>query len=137
MKSSINSSLFSTNVGYRKSCCQTFRAPTWKKVKSDKSFTFEKDYIEELVGLIEYLVALKRKIYTLRQLKELYASIKKNYINTIRSIDISRIIVERLSGKVQFCKPTSESRSREIQSEYVLSADENILPDTFSAMLTG
>ena len=107
MKSSINSSLFSTNVGYRKSCCQTFRAPTWKKVKSDKPFTFEKDCIEELVGVIEYLVALKRKIYTLRQLRELYASIKKIYINTIRSIDISRIIEERLSGKVQFCKPKS------------------------------
>ena len=51
--SSINSSLFSANVGYHKYCYQTFRAPSWKIVKSDKPFTFKKDCIEELVGVIE------------------------------------------------------------------------------------
>ena len=87
--------------------------------------------------MIEYLVVLKREVYTLCQLRELYASIKKVDINTIRSIDIKRIIEERLSGKDQFCKPTCESRSRGIQSEHVLSADENILSDAINANLTG
>ena len=87
--------------------------------------------------MIEYLVFLKRELYTLRQLRELYASIKKVDINTIRSIDVKRIIEERLRGKVQFCKFTCESRIREIQSECVLSADENILPDAVNAILIG
>ena len=138
MNSSIvKSSLFSANVGYHKSCYQTFRAPWWKKVNSDKLFTFQKDCIEELVDVVEYLVVLKREGYTLCQLRELYASIKKVDINTIRSIDIKRIIEERLSGKVQCCKFTCESRSRGIQSEYVLSADKSILPDVINAILTG
>ena len=77
LNSSINSSLFSANVGYHKSCYQTFRVPSWKKVNSDKPFTFEKDHIEEFVGVTEYLVVSKREVYTLRQLRELYASIKK------------------------------------------------------------
>ena len=50
---SINSSLFSATVGYHKSCYQAFRAPSWQKVNSDKPFTFEKDCVEELVGVIE------------------------------------------------------------------------------------
>ena len=74
----VKSSLFSTNVGYHKSCYQTFRAPWWKKVNSDKLFTFQKDCIEELVDVVEYLVVLKREGYTLHQLRELYASIKKS-----------------------------------------------------------
>ena len=78
LNSSINSSLFFANVGYHKSCYQIFPAPLWKKVKSDTPFTFEKDCIEELVGMMEYLVVLKREVYTLRQLRELYASIKKS-----------------------------------------------------------
>ena len=53
LNSSIKSSLFSANVGYHKSCYQIFRAPSWKIVKSDKPFTFKKDCIEELVGVIE------------------------------------------------------------------------------------
>ena len=57
-------------------------------------------------------------------------------MNTIRSINIKRIIKERLSDKVQFCKPTCESKSYWIQSEYLLSADENILPDPINAILT-
>ena len=137
LNSSINSSLFSANVRYHKSFYQIFRAPSGKKVNSDKPFTFEKDCMEELVGVIEYLVVLKRKVYTLHQLRELYATIKKVDINTIQSIDIKRVIEERLSGKVQFCRPTCESRSRGIQSEHVLSADENILSDVINAILTG
>ena len=54
-------------------------------------------------------------------LRELFASIKKFDINTLRSINVKRII-EEFSG---------------IQSEYVLSADENILPDAINAILTG
>ena len=83
LNSSINSSLFSANVEYHKSCYQTFRAPSWKRINSDKPFTFEKDSIEELVGTIEYLVILKREVSTLRQLRELYATLKNVDINTI------------------------------------------------------
>ena len=83
LNSSTNSSLFSANVGYHKSCCQTFRAPSWKKVKSDKPFIFEKNFIEELVGVIEYLVVLERKVHILRRSRLLYATIRKVDINTI------------------------------------------------------
>ena len=36
----------------------------------------ERNYIEELVDVMEYLVVLKREVYTLKQLKELYTYIK-------------------------------------------------------------
>ena len=78
LNSLIISSLFSANVGYQKSCYQTSRAPSLKKVKPDKPFNLGKDCIEELIDVIEYLVVLKTEIYTLRQLRELYASIKKS-----------------------------------------------------------
>ena len=39
----INNNLFSVNVGYHKSCYQTFRAPSWKKVKFHKPFTVLKN----------------------------------------------------------------------------------------------
>ena len=80
---------------------------------------------------------MKKEVYIPRQLRELYAGIKKAEITTIRSIDINRTIKERLNSKVRFCEATCESRSHGIQSEYVLYADENFFPDAINAILTG
>ena len=48
----------------------------------------ERNYIDELADVIEYLVVLKREVYTLRQLRELYANVKGVGVDSIRSIDI-------------------------------------------------
>ena len=137
----LNSSitLFAANVGYHKSCYQAFRAPSWKKMlaNSEYSNSFERNCIDELVGAVEYLVVVKREVYTLRQLRELFANIKGVQIDLIRSIDIKRLLKERLDEKLQFCMPTCASSSHGIQTEYVLSADANILPDAINAIITG
>ena len=72
-----------------------------------------------------------------RQLRELYAHIKEVSIDSVRSIDIRRLLEDRLQGKIQFCTPTCTSSSHGIQSEYILSADANILPDAINAIVTG
>ena len=70
-KSSTTATLFAANVGYQKSCYQAFRDPSWKKTQSQEVYCSERNYIDELVDVIEYLVVLKREVYTLRQLKKL------------------------------------------------------------------
>ena len=139
LNSLITSTLFAADVGYHKSCYQAFRAPSWKKTlaNSEYSNSFERNCIDELVGVVEYLVVVKREVYTLRQLRELFANIKGIQIDLIRSIDIKRLRKERLDEKLQFCMPKCASSSHGIQTEYVLSADANILPDAINAIITG
>ena len=103
----------------------TSRAPSRKKLSLKK-------YVEKYV--IEYLVVLKREVYTLRQLRELYANIKGVCIDSIRSIDIKNLIKKLLEGKVRCCMSKS---AKSTQSGYVISADANILPDAINAMVTG
>ena len=92
----------------------------------------ERNYIDEPVDLIEYLVVLKREVYTLRQLRQLYANIKGVGVDSIRSIDIKNLIEKRLEGEVRCSMP---KYAKSTQSEYVMSA--NILLDAINAIVTG
>ena len=130
------SSLFAANVGYHQTCYDAFRSSSWKRGISFVQQTArpEQNYIDEFVGVIEYLVVLKKEVYTLSRLKELYADIKKVTVESLRSIDIKRILEEKLKGKIIFCKPTTSGSKT---SEYVVSADANTLPDAIDAIVTG
>ena len=64
--------LFATNTGYHKSCCQVFRGPLWKKT----CYCFERNYIGELLDVIDCLVVLKKEGCTLMEPRELYTNIK-------------------------------------------------------------
>ena len=88
LNSSNTATLFAANVRYHKSCYQAFRAPSQKKSQSQEMYCPERNYIDELADVIEYLVVLKREVYTLRQLRELYANVKGVGVDSIRSIDI-------------------------------------------------
>ena len=110
LNSSTTTTLFAANLGYHKSCYQAFRAPSWKKTQSQEIYCSERNYIDEMVDVIEYLVALKRELYTLRQVRELYANIEGVGVDSIRSIDIKNVIEKRLEAKVRCCIPRSAKK---------------------------
>ena len=83
---------------------------------------------------IEYLVVLKKEVYTLRQLRELYAHKKRVGVDSIWSIKITKLIRKWLEGKVWCCMPKLAKNN---QSGYAISADANILPDAINAIITG
>ena len=56
LNSSTTATLFAANVGYRKFYYQKFRAPSWKKTQSQEIYCSERNYISELVDLIDYLI---------------------------------------------------------------------------------
>ena len=64
-------------VGYHKYCYQEYRAPFWKKTYSQEIYCSERNYIDELADVVEYLVVLEMKVYIFRQLRELYANTKE------------------------------------------------------------
>ena len=72
-------------------------------------------------------------MYTIKQLRELYASVKGAGV-TRRGIDMKNLIVKQLEGKVRCCMPKSVKNT---QSRYVISADASILPDAINAIVTG
>lgn len=70
----------------------------------------ERNSVDELIDVIEYLVILKRGVYTLRQLRKLYPNIKGIGVDSLRSIDIKNLIKKQLEGKVEFCMSKSQKR---------------------------
>ena len=63
-------SIFAVNVGYQKSCFQEFRAPPWKRTHSQEMLSSERNYIDNVVDIIEYSVVLRREKYILKQLRK-------------------------------------------------------------------
>ena len=80
--------LFAANIGYHKSCYQTFRALLWKRTCSQKIYCLERNYIIKLVDVIDYLVVLKREMCALRQPRELYTDINGVGVDSKPSINI-------------------------------------------------
>ena len=70
----------------------------------------------------------------MKQLRELWASVKEVESSTVRAIDVKRVVCERLNSKVQFCK-SSQSSSK--ASEFILASDVSILPDSINTIVTG
>lgn len=65
---------------------------------------------------------------------ELYTNIKGVGVYSKQSINIKELIEKRLESKVRCCMPKS---ARSIQSEYVKSADVNILSHAIDNVITG
>ena len=84
-------------------------------------------------SLLEYLDALQRQIYIIRQLRELYENIKGVGIDSIRSIDTKNLIGKRLEGKVRCCMSKS---AKSTQSGYAISDDANILTNVINTIVT-
>ena len=77
LNSSTAAALCVANVGYYKYWYQEYRAPFWKKTYSQEIYCSERNYIDELADVVEYLVVLEMKMYIFRQLRELYANTKE------------------------------------------------------------
>ena len=89
------------------------------------------DKVKELIDLVGYLVVNMKEIYTLSQLRTFFNQIAGD---SVRSIDIKKMIQEQLKDKVMFYKLTHSSRNT---SEYVVAADSNVIPDTIHLVKTG
>ena len=129
-------SLFAADVGYRRMCYESFRSPKWKKgkTKDENTRDHESNTTSELLNLIEYLIVVKNEVYTLSQLREFFAEVQGVNADTLRSIDIKKMIENKLTNKVIFCKPTHGSSNT---TEYVVSSDAQILHDAIHSINTG
>ena len=139
LNASMSSTLFDANIGYHYECYQNFRAPAWKKFPdpNENVERNEKSFLHEFVGVTEYLIAVKREVYTIRQLRDLFSTIKGVGVESVRGIDVRGILEDHLKDKVQFCVPTCTSSGHGMQSEYVMSSDSNILSDAIQSIVTG
>ena len=127
--------LLAADVGYHKSCYDVFCSPKWNKKKSVEENNRRQSSVDELLNVIEYLAVVKKEIYTLAQLRGFYDQISDGNSRVLRSIDIKKEIQDRFKDKIVFCKPSDKCTSN--ATEYVLSANERILPNAISATVTG
>ena len=135
------SSLFAADVSYHKSCYDGFRSSWWKTKLENKSTTRVLDNKEhplhKLFRLIQYHIVQKHEIYTLTQLRHFYEEISAEgeTKSTLRSIDLKNKLVEKFDDKLKFMKFSQSSTSN--TSEFVMSADESVLPNCVSTVLLG
>ena len=136
----ISGSLFSANIGYHQCCYKSFRSGHFKTSTEDNNTSTapevqdHSDVINEFVCVIEHLVVVRKEIYTLRQLRELWADTKGVEFHTVRAIDIKNLLMDTLSPKIQFCKSSHSAASA---SEFIMSSDITILPDAIHSIVTG
>ena len=103
-------SLFAADLGYHKSCHDVIRSPKWNKKKSVEENSCGQSSVDELLNLIEYLVVVKKEIYTLAQLRGFYDQISDDNSRVLGSIDIKKI-QGRSKDKIGFCKPSDKCTS--------------------------
>ena len=122
-------SLYLSDVGYHKVCYDNFLSPSWDRELKSKVTSSDEHIIQEFVNLVEYLVIMKKEIYTLAQLR---AHFKETSGDCLRSIDIKSKLHERFKEKILFYKPSHDKTT-----EFIVSSDSNIMPDTIHAVATG
>ena len=90
-----------------------------------------------LFHLIQFHIVQKHKIYILAQLRHFYDEISAEgeTKSTLRSIDLKNKVVGKFDDKLKFMKSSQSSTSN--TSEFVMSADESVLPSCLSTVLLG
>ena len=135
------SSLFAADVSYHKSSSDGFRSSWWKTKLENKSTTEvldnKEDPLHELFSLIQFHIVQKHEIYTLAQLRHFYEEISADGETkpTSRSIYLKNKLGEKFDNKLKFVNSTQSLTSN--TSEFVMSADESVLPNCLSAVLLG
>ena len=134
-----NPTLFNANVGFHRCCYKSFCSSYLKnKPNTDPTPTYSPirspEFIDEFTNLIEYLIVVKKEVYTLRQLRELWADIKGVEVSSVRAVDVKIALNKRLLDKIQFCKAAQSSSN---SSEYVLPSDRSVLPNAIHSIVTG
>ena len=97
----------------------------------------KEDPLHELFSLIQYHIVQKHEIYTLAQLRHFYEKISAegDTKSTLCCIDLKNKLVEKFDDKLKFTKSSQSSTSN--TSEFVMSADESVLPNCLSTVLLG
>ena len=95
----------------------------------------KEDPLHELFRLIQFHIVQKHEICTLEQLLHFYEEISAEgeTKSTLRSIDLKNKIVEKFDDELKFMKFSQSSTSD--TSEFVMSADESVLPNCLSTVL--
>ena len=134
-------SLFSANVGYHQCCYKSFRSGHFRaSTQNDTSSTASvakdhtDDIVNEFICVIEHLVVVRKEVYTLRQLRELWADTKGVELHTVWAVEIKNHFTDTLSPKIQFCK---SSHSAANATEFIMSSEVNILPDVIHSIVPG
>ena len=97
----------------------------------------KEDPLHKLFRLIQFHIVQKHEIYTLAQLRHFCVEIRAEgeTKSTLRSIDLKNKLVEKFDDKLKFMKSSQSSSSN--TSEFVMSADESVLPNCLSTILLG
>ena len=90
--------------------------------------------LDKLLNLIEYLVVVKKEIYTLAQRRGFYDQMSDNNSRVLHSSDIKKKF--RIDSKTKLAS-VNQVISTHLTTEYVFSANESILLNAISAILTG
>ena len=104
-------SYFDADVGYHKYCYDVFRSSKWNKKKSVEEKNCRKASVDKLLKLIECLVAVKKEIYNLAQLRGFYDQVSDDNSRVRRSTDIKKEIQGRFKDKIGCCKPSDKCTS--------------------------
>ena len=97
----------------------------------------KEDSLHKLFRLIQFRIVQKHEIHTLAQLRRCYEEISAEgkTKSTLSSIDLKNKLVEKFDDKLKFMKSSQSSISN--TSEFVMSADESVLPNCLSTVLLG
>ena len=134
-----NQSLFSANVGFHRCCYSSFTSSHYKKLIAAElppppPSANTEDLVDEFITVIDQLIVRKKEVYTLCQLRKLWANVRGVEVSSVRAKDIKHILQTHFPLKIAFCKSESASANT---SEYVLSSDMSILPDAINSIVTG
>ena len=97
----------------------------------------KEDPLHKLFSLIRFQIVQKHEIYTLAQPRHFYEEISAEgeTQSALRSIDSKNQLVEKFDDKLKFVKSSQSSTSK--TSQFVMSADEPVLPNYLSTILRG
>ena len=129
--------LFDANVGFHQCCYKSFTSGHFRTPSNTPAPNKQndiQDLVDEFITVVENLVVRKKEVYTLRQMRELWANVKGVELSSVRAVDVKNLIENNLPTKIQFCK---SSNSAVNASEYVYSSDIRILPDAIHSNVTG
>ena len=113
----------------------------WKTKLENKSTTqvldSKEDLLHKLFRLIQFHIVQTHEIYTSAQLRRFYEEISSEgeTKSTLRGIDLKNKLVEKFDDKLKFMKSSQSSASN--TSEFVMSADDSVLPNCLYTVLLG
>ena len=133
-------SLLAANVAYhQEECYKPFRSPAWKrekKVTDESDSVAEDDSWTSLCQLLRYHVLLKKEVYSLAQVRNMYDELRRELgkdVTKSRSIDIKKRLNKDFGDVLIFLSSEKEIN----KTEYILSSDSNMSYEVIKSCASG